>query len=246
MTTTSLTAAKAKRRTNPERSAETRQQVMDAVISILNAKGFAALTNALIIADTGISTGALMHHFPTRQKLLIATVEDAYTNIAEYRRQQLQHLLPGLPRFRSLIDMSWHTARMPTGFAVNEVRIGARSDDALASAFRPDFTRIAQEYGRFVSKLVREAGLEPNEEMQGLWIATSMAMRSMAIDRKTYAGVDIANSTLLALRTLRENLIVKQLGKAAGQDPRIAWQPATLRAGSLQVSRLQTGKRSRA
>jgi AcrR family transcriptional regulator len=235
LTTASLPAAKVKRRTNPERSAETRQQVMDAVIAILNAKGFAALTNALIIADTGISTGALMHHFPTRQKLLIATVEYAYANIAEYRRQQLERLEPGLPRFRSLIDMSWHTARMPSGFAVNEVRIGARSHDALAATFRPAFTRIGQEYGRFVGKLAREAGLKPDEELQGLWIATSMAMRSMAIDRKTYAGADIASNTLLALRTLRETLIVKQLGKAAGQDPRIAWQPASL----------QTAKRSR-
>jgi AcrR family transcriptional regulator len=231
LTTSSLSPARTKRRTNPERSAETRQQVMDAVISILNAKGFAALTNALIIADTGISTGALVHHFPTRQKLLIATVEYAYASIAGYRRQQLDCLEPGLPRFRALIDMSWVTARMPSGFAVNEVRIGARSDDALAKAFRPPFTRIAQEYGRFVSKLVREAGLTPDEEMQGLSIATSMAMRSMAIDGKTYAGVDIASNTLLALRTLRENLIVKQLGKAAGQDPHIAWQPASLQAG---------------
>jgi AcrR family transcriptional regulator len=226
LTTASLSPAKAKRRTNPERSAETRQQVMDAVISILNARGFAALTNALIIADTGISTGALMHHFPTRQKLLIATVEYAYANLAAYRRQQLDKLEPGLPRFRALIDMSWHTSRMPPGFAVNEVRIGARSDDALAANFRPVFTRIAQEYGRFVSKLVREAGLKPDDELRGLWIATSMAMRSMAIDRKTYGGPDIAGSALLALRTLREGLIVKQLGKPAGQDPHIAWQPA--------------------
>ncbi|HEX5006745.1 MAG TPA: TetR/AcrR family transcriptional regulator [Hyphomonadaceae bacterium] len=228
MTTASLSVAKPKRRTNPERSAETRQQVMDAVIAILNANGFSALTNALITADTGISTGALMHHFPTRQKLLIATVEYAYSTIADYRRQQFGSLEPGLPRFRALIDMSWHTARMPAGFAVNEVRIGARSDDQLAAMFRPVFTRIAQEYGRFVSKLVREAGLEPNEEMRGLWIATSMAMRSMAIDRKTYGGADISASTLLALRTLRENLIVTQLGEAAGQDPHIAWQPASL------------------
>lgn len=226
--TASLSPPKQKRRTNPERSAGTRQQVMDSVISLLNSKGFAALTNALITADIGISNGALMHHFPTRQKLLIATVEYAYANLAEYRRQQLERLGPGLPRFRALIDMSWHTARMPSGFAVNEVRIGARSDDALAAKFRPVFTRIAEEYGRFVSKLVREAGLTPDHELRGLWIATSMAMRSMAIDRKTYAGSDIASSTLLALRTLREHLIVKQLGKAAGQDPHIAWQPANL------------------
>lgn len=224
-----LSLVTTKRRSNTERAAETRQQVMDAVIAILNKRGFSALTNALIIAETGISSGALMHHYPTRQKLLIATVEYAYARLAEFRRQQLDVLEPGLPRFRALIDMSWHTARMPAGFAVNELRIGARSDDGLAAMFRPVFTRIAHEYGRFVSNLVREAGLSPDGEMQGLWTATSMAVRSLAIDGKTYAGVNIANNTLLALRTLREDLIARQLGNAARQDPGIAWQPATTR-----------------
>jgi hypothetical protein len=57
-----------------------------------------------------------------------------------------------------------------------------------------------------------------------------MAMRSLAIDRKTHAGNDTAANTLLALRTLRESLIVKQLGEGAWQDPRIAWHPANLHA----------------
>lgn len=221
-----LSPVSSKRRSNTERRTETRQQVMDAVIFILNKKGFAALTNALIIADTGISSGALMHHFPTRQKLLIETVEYAYAQLAEFRRQQLEQLPAGLARFRALIDLSWHTSRMSAGFAVNEVRIGARSDDLLAATFRPVFTRIAHEYGRFVSRICRDAGLEPNEELRGLWTATSMAMRSLAIDRNTYAGEDAAFSSLLALRTLRECLIRKQLGESAAQDPRIVWTPS--------------------
>ncbi len=226
----------AKRRSNPERAAETRQQVMEAVLAILNKKGFAALTNALIIADTNISSGALMHHFPTRQALLIATGEYAYANLAAYRRQQLEKLPPGMPRFRALIDMSWHTSRMPEGFAVNEMRIGARSDDALAAAFRPVFTRIAQEYGRSISRIAREAGLTPDVEMQGLWTATSMALRSLAIDRKTYATGDVTASVLLALRTLRESLITRQLGRAAAQDPHIAWEPISLSASKREKS----------
>ena len=162
-----------------------------------------------IIEDTDISSGALMHHFPTRQKLLIATVEYAYASLVEYRRRQIEHLDPGLPRFRALIDMSWHSSRMPAGFAINEVRIGVRSDDDLAATFRPVFASIAQDYGRFASQLVHESGLEPNQELQGLWTVTSMAMRSMAIDRKTYADNSLAVDALLALRTLRESLVRK-------------------------------------
>lgn len=210
---------------------------MEAVLAILNKKGFAALTNALIIADTSISSGALMHHFPTRQALLIATAEYGYANLAGYRRQQMEKLPAGLPRFRALIDMSWHTSRMPEGFAVNEMRIGARSDDALAVAFRPVFTRFSRDYGRNVSRIAREAGLTPDVEMQGLWTATSMAMRSLAIDRKTYATGDVAASVLLALRTLRESLIARQLGKAAAQDPHVAWEPAALSRAKREKAR---------
>lgn len=229
--TANLSPVSTKRRSNIERASETRRHVMDAVIAILNKKGFAALTNALIIEDTDISSGALMHHFPTRQKLLIATVEYAYASLVEYRRRQIEHLDPGLPRFRALIDMSWHSSRMPAGFAINEVRIGVRSDDDLAATFRPVFASIAQDYGRFASQLVHESGLEPNQELQGLWTVTSMAMRSMAIDRKTYADNSLAVDALLALRTLRESLIAKQFGDAAAQDPRIVWEPAPARGG---------------
>jgi len=199
---------------------------MDTVITILNENGFAALTNALIVEKTQISSGALMHHYPSRQKLLIATVDYAYRKLVQFREAQLSALDPGLPRFRALIDMSWHTSRMPIGFAVNEVRIGARSDARLASAFRPVMTRVAHQYGRAMAKIAHEAGLQPTEQLQRLWIATSMTMRSLAVDAKTNANGDVASNVLIALRSLREQLISEQLGKKAAQDPRIAWKPS--------------------
>lgn len=204
---------------------QTRQVVLDAVIAILHERGFAALTNMLIFERTGLSSGTVLHHFPTRQQLLSATVDYAYAQIKEFRTQELARLEPGLPRFRALIDMAWHTAQMPAGFAVNEIRIGARSDTKLADAFRPGFTRVAQEHGHAMSQLARDARLNPDAELQGLWTATSMATRSLAIDAKTNAGKDIANNVLLTLRTTRERIIVNQLGKAAGQDPKLAWKP---------------------
>src|SRR5690606_19785781 len=153
-----------------------------------------------------ISSGALMHHFPTRQQLLTDTVEYAYSILAEYREQQLSVLEPGLPRFRALIDLAWQSSRMPAGLAVNEVRIGARSDAELAKVCLPTFTRIANQFGSYVRHIAREAGIKPNDEVQGLWTATSMALRSLAIDSKTYSKPQVAVNAMLALRTLRETL----------------------------------------
>ncbi len=210
-------------RTNVERSASTREKIINAVIAILVESGYSSLTNAQITLRAGISSGALMHHFPSRTDLLVACVETAYARLCAFRERQLSRLDPGLPRFRAIIDLAWATARIPEGVACNEVRIGARSDPDLASATSAALTRIADDYGRFVGRLIRQAGLEATHELQGLSSTTAMAVRSLAIDQHTYSNGQMVDNILVSLRTLREQLIMAQLGPGAGQDPRIAF-----------------------
>lgn len=195
--------------------------MIDAVIHGLHQHGYAALTNTRIIEIAGISSGAMMHHFPSRQTLLVATINYAYAKLTEYRVQKLSALEPGLPRFRALIDLAWTTARMPEGLATNEIRIGSRSDPDLAKAMSPILTEIATSYGRFVSKHVREAGLVPTIEIQSLSAMTAMSVRSMAIDRFTYPSPQMVSNVLLGLRTVREDIIAKQLGKKMRIDPSV-------------------------
>lgn len=215
-------------RTNVERTATTREKIINAVIGILVESGYSGLTNAQITARAGISSGALMHHFPTRTDLLVACVDAAYSRLCAYRERELERLEPGLPRFRAIIDLAWTTARMPEGVACNEVRIGARSDPELAAATSAVLTRIADDYGRFVGRLIRQAGLEATRELQGLSSAAAMAVRSLAIDQHTYSNRQMVENILVALRALREELIAAQLGPDVRQDPRIAFSPERL------------------
>jgi AcrR family transcriptional regulator len=209
------------RRSNLDRSTATREQILRAVVSVLHDHGFNALTNAGIIQSANVSSGAMMHHFPTRQALLVEAVKYAYEKLSEYRVENLGRLQPGLPRFRALIDLAWATSRMPEGIAVNEVRIGARSDKLLATAMSPKLTEIAQNYGRFVGRYVREAGLVPNQEIQSLSATTAMAVRSLAIDRFTNPSPQMVTNILLGLRTMRENIIASQLGEDKRIDPSV-------------------------
>jgi AcrR family transcriptional regulator len=201
------------RRTNAERTASTRAQILDACFAILVDQGFAALSNSLIVERAKISSGALMHHFPKRSDLLKEIVVTGYARLSAFRENELLKLEPGLPRFRAVIELAWATSRMPEGIAVNEVRIGARSDPEIARATRPILTFIADDYGRFVGRLVREAGLEATPELQGLSAATAMSVRSLAIDRITYTRDRLDSNVLLALSALREDIIARQLGE---------------------------------
>jgi AcrR family transcriptional regulator len=207
------------RRTNLDRSTATREQILRAVVQALHDHGFAALTNAGIINSANVSSGAMMHHFPTRQALLVESVKFAYDNLSQFRVANLGRLEKGLPRFRAIIDLAWATSRMPEGIAVNEIRIGARSNPELASALSPSLMGIASNYGRFVGRYTREAGLTPTADIQALSATTAMAVRSLAIDRFTNPSPQMVTNVLVGLRTMRENIIAKQLGEDQRIDP---------------------------
>jgi AcrR family transcriptional regulator len=69
---------KPKRRTQEERSATTRKRLLEATIDLLIERGYAQLTTADIAKRAGVSNGARVHHFPTKEELVVAANKQAY------------------------------------------------------------------------------------------------------------------------------------------------------------------------
>ncbi len=67
----------ARQATSPkqDRSRATRQRLLGSTVSCLAEHGWSAATVSVIAADAGISRGALQHHFPTREALVVAALE---------------------------------------------------------------------------------------------------------------------------------------------------------------------------
>jgi AcrR family transcriptional regulator len=210
---------RSERRKNADRSASTRRLILEATVRCLNAWGYGAVTNIKVADEAGVSRGAMMHHFPTRQALIVATVEHAHERLSEFRRAELAKVAAGLPRFRAIVDMSLVTQRMPEGVACNEVRFGSRSDPDIRAAVTPTVSFISDEYGRLVVHIAREAGLTPNRELQALTATMAMAARSLAISTFTYPRSTIEDSVVWMIRNIREDIIARQLGEAAAQRP---------------------------
>ncbi len=116
----------------------------------------------------------------------MTTTSYAYEKLTAYRVAQLEKFAPALPRFQAIIGLAFETANRPEGLAVQEIRAGVRSDPDIAKAVTPVMTHISEDYGRFIGRHVRAAGLVPDRELQGLSAAVATTARSMAIDRVTY------------------------------------------------------------
>lgn len=70
-------------RTNPERSAATKAQLIAAARALFVEKGYADTATPDIVAAAGVTRGALYHHFADKQALFAAVVEREAAAVAE-------------------------------------------------------------------------------------------------------------------------------------------------------------------
>ena len=71
------------RRTQAERSGETRRRILDAAVELLGERGYAGLRTGDVAAAAGVSKGAQTHHFPSKDDLVVAVVEHVFKRASE-------------------------------------------------------------------------------------------------------------------------------------------------------------------
>ncbi|QQO12529.1 TetR/AcrR family transcriptional regulator [Bradyrhizobium diazoefficiens] len=64
-----------RRRTQAERTEATRTQLLKAAANLIRRRGYARFRTADVAAEAGMSRGAQLHHFPTKDSLVVATLE---------------------------------------------------------------------------------------------------------------------------------------------------------------------------
>ncbi len=139
-------------RTQASRSAHTRERLLDATIACLVELGYARTTTVEVIERTGLSRGAMLHHFPSRMDLLVAAVEHlAERRIAEFT--QSVHATPDGPdRIASALDLLWDNFSSDSSYAMLELTVAARTDGELYGHLAP----LVRRYEQVVAEKARE------------------------------------------------------------------------------------------
>jgi AcrR family transcriptional regulator len=126
-----MTAIPLRRRRQVDRSAETRAILIRATIELLQTVGFAGTTTALIAKRAGVTTGALHHHFATKDELMFGVL-DAASERVRARLDVEEHLAPAEAlRMSDLVRHLWEVYGDPEYWAIWEIIIGTRSDQAM-------------------------------------------------------------------------------------------------------------------
>jgi AcrR family transcriptional regulator len=171
------------RRTQEERSAETRARLLEATIESLIEVGYASTTTTAVCERAGVSRGAQVHHFPRKQDLVVAAVAHLAAKHVPVLRERAVALRldANEDRLGAVIDLVADTFGGSLFTAALELWVAARTDAELHRALIP-FERGA---GRGLVSLWREiAGdLATHPRFDAVLELTMHLARGMALQK---------------------------------------------------------------
>ncbi|MCB1398526.1 MAG: TetR/AcrR family transcriptional regulator [Rhodobacteraceae bacterium] len=142
-----------KRRTQDERSAETRGLLQEATVRSLMEVGYTNTSTSGIAKRAGVSRGAQTHHYPEKMDLIVSATEYMFLNFADNLEKLATDLAKGRLTYDSFFDAVWQ--EMKTGdwfYSSLEIIVAARGDSELRERLRPLIIVLHQRFEEIWTK----------------------------------------------------------------------------------------------
>lgn len=195
-------ATKPVRRTQAERSASTRARILEAAVSCLDEAGYGATTTVSVAAAAKVSRGAMLHHFPSKADLMLATLTHVIERNQSNFIEAIQSIADPWERYAALPDHRLAAARQPAGVAFMEIMVGARSDEAVRARF-PEFQhQIAGRGSQRLADWAQASGVKVTARDQAVSHTISLAIFGLAIEAQINPGAN-TDEVLTILRELK-------------------------------------------
>jgi len=152
------------RRTQEERSDETRRRIVQSAIRLLHKKGFRGANLQDIARGARVTLGALQHHFANRQVLMERLIDEVMAPLSDDGVVWPSSGLPLEARAREFVRLAWETIYgVPSYIAAWSLFFGCKSSPELFA--RIDANRARSDpvfFARFVSYFPEVAERHPN------------------------------------------------------------------------------------
>jgi AcrR family transcriptional regulator len=175
------------RRTQEERSTETRRKLVEAAIRVSQESGYANLTISKVAQQAGLTNGAMQHHFSSRDELVLAVLDALYPFVDIPFENIASKKLPVRERVNTFIDHMWQIYSRPEYLVIWDIAFGTRADPPLRAKLQAYQREIAARMRKQLAAFFADVGLTSDGADQILSLTMS-CLRGFAL--WTVFGVD--------------------------------------------------------
>src|SRR4051812_21572734 len=123
--------------TRAEQRVATRTAILDAAGRCLVEDGYPALTTRRVAERAKVAQSTLMHHFPTREALIVEAVSHLALRLADNALEEIDLSRVRAPEGREVVlDHVWRVFTSPESLAAAQLWFAAWAEPELAAALR--------------------------------------------------------------------------------------------------------------
>jgi AcrR family transcriptional regulator len=142
-----------------QKSAMTRATILEAAIQCFVKCGYKNTTTSRIAEEAGVSRGAMLHHFPSRD----AVIKGAVLYLQEKRLEEYKVIISELHAtlnngettrvIKEGVRATWKYFNLPSFFAYHELLVASRTDEELGKIFYPQQKMFEQQFSETVKAI---------------------------------------------------------------------------------------------
>ena len=168
-----------------DRSRATRQRLLEAVVTCLATKGYEASTMSVIAAEAGISRGAVQHHYPTREDLVLAALRYIFDERKATIESSVIPARTGRARVHAVVALMVEVYGGDLFRAALQVWTVAAADPHLRDAVLPMERTFAREVHEMAVRLLEVDDTDPHRRaliQVTLELARGLALANLLTD----------------------------------------------------------------
>jgi TetR/AcrR family transcriptional regulator, transcriptional repressor for nem operon len=229
----------------------TRDRLFGATISTIAAKGYAATAVGEICAKAGVTKGAFFHHYPSKESLTVAAVNDWAQKCAAFYASAAYHQFDDpLDRVLGFLDFRKDMLRAP--MALLSCPVGTMIQEVFET--HPGILRACEECisGQVadvqsdIAAAIEMYGIRQNWTAESLAIHTHTVLQGIYILAKARGNVQVAEQSIDHLRSYVELLFPRlqpsSVGKKTSKEPKATIPSLHPRHSDIRKSRRRQQK----
>lgn len=169
-------------RSQADRSAATREKILEAARDVLFAQGYSGTTMQAIRQAAGMSVGAIQYHFPTKAQIMAAVIAKFSAHRLEVYTAAIRRGTTARESMENLLEANFLMLRGPEMAAALEIHLARRNDPELEREVGSSTRRFDRRVRLWVYKILRAAGIEDDETHQSLQLLNNAVSGGLTVE----------------------------------------------------------------
>jgi AcrR family transcriptional regulator len=186
------------------RGEKTRERIIEVAIACIAQKGYSGATTEVIAREADMTRGPLQYYFADRVSLVYAVFERLHANLMTKYAEGVKGADTPHALVEKLLDVTYNTCRSDEHYAIIEIIVASRSDQALRALIEPTLMQANAKIDNAWPRAF--GGVRGDEHLQAARYLVVALNRGLALNCLTFQDADLFERDFALTRKIAHDL----------------------------------------